>query len=211
MGASWDDPVVSTGWRCLVVSPFADSEDWATGGVELEQLDPAGVRWSASVPSGKHVGGFAGVLATVAQGNADRAWLEAVAKVVKSDSAGELRSGLVVRRTEGVWFHTTFVENRDSILPHGLGWRRFVGSGIAGSRSPETEGIFLCADIESAEFFVHMGERRGRGTDIWAVALDGQRLISDPSSSGELDDSWMICLQPIPADALRLCVPCRSG
>jgi hypothetical protein len=56
-----------------------------------------------------------------------------------------------------------------------------------------------------------MGQRRGREVDIWAVALDGQWLISDPNSSGGLDDGWMICLDPIAAEALELRVPAQSG
>jgi hypothetical protein len=56
-----------------------------------------------------------------------------------------------------------------------------------------------------------MGQRRGRDVDIWAVALNGQWLISDPSSSGGLDDSWMICLDPIPARCLELRVSGQAG
>jgi hypothetical protein len=202
---------VAAGWKCFVSSPSAAPEDGTIGGIELEQLDPGGAEWVASGPSGEHVGGLAEVLAAVADANADRAWLDAVAAVITADSDGERRSGLVVRQTEDVWFHTTFVENRVSIRARGLDWRRFVGSGIAGSQAPETDGIFLCSDVESAEWFAQIGRRRGREVDIWAVALDGQWLISDPSSSGGLDDAWMICLDPIPAPALELRVPGQSG
>lgn len=195
------------GWTCFVLSPSADSDDWADGGVELEQLDAAGTAWSASGPSGTQVGSLATALAAAVESDADRAWLQTVATVVVADRIGERRSGLVVRQADGVWFHTSFVENRDSIRARGLDWRLFAGSGIAGSRAPETEGIFLCADLESADFFVQMGKRRGRGADIWAAALRGQWLISDPSASGGLDDNWMICLKPIPARALALRSP----
>ncbi len=64
--------------------------------------------------------------------------------------------------------------------------------------------------MESAEFFAQMGRRRGREVDIWAVALDGQCMISDPSASGGLDDRWMICLDPIPAERLELRMPGQS-
>jgi hypothetical protein len=50
--------------------------------------------------------------------------------------------------------------------------------------------------MESAEWFAEMGQRRGREVDIWAVALDGQWLMSDPRSSGVLDDGWMIAWTP---------------
>jgi len=52
-----------------------------------------------------------------------------------------------------------------------------------------------------------MGRQRGREVDLWAVALNGQWLISDPSASGGLDDGWMISLDPISANALDLRVP----
>jgi hypothetical protein len=201
---------VATGWKCFVLSPFVDREDWADGVVELEQLDPGGNEWFASGPSGELVGDLAVVLAAAADARAGRAWLDAVAEVVSADSHGERRSGLVVRQGQGVWFHTTFAENRASIRAHGLDWRRFVGSGIAGSRAPETDGVFLCSEMESAEFFAQMGRRRGREVEIWAVALAGQWMISDPSASGGLDDGWMICLDPIPAERLELRMPGQS-
>jgi hypothetical protein len=204
-------PAVAVGWNCFVLSPSADLEDWAAGGIQLERLDPGGTQWSASGPSGKHVGGLAPVLAAAAGADADGGWLDAVAAVIRADSDGERRSGLMVRQAHGVWFHATFVKNRASILAHGLDWSRFVGSGIAGAQAPETDGIFLCSDIESAALFVQMGRRRGREVDVWAVALDGQWLVSDPSSSGGLDDDWMICPDPIPAQALELRVPGQPG
>jgi len=208
---SWHDPSVAAGWKCLVLSPSADPEDWTIGGIELEQLDPGAAAWFASGPCGEHVGGLAEVLAAVADAEADPAWLDVVVAVITADSDGERRSWLVVSQGRGVWFHTTFVENRASIRAHGLDWRRFAGSGIAGSQAPETDGIFLCSEIESAEWFAQMGRRRGREVDIWAVALDGRWLISDPGSSGGLDDGWMICLDPIPPRALELRVPGQPG
>jgi hypothetical protein len=198
---SWDDPAVSAGWKCFVLSPSPDPQDWSRGGILLEQLDDAGTRWSGSGPSGERIGDLVDVLAAVAEVNADQPWLDIVAAVLMADRDGNRRSGLVARQAHGVWFHATFVENRASILSHGLDWRRFVDSGVAGSRTPETDGIFLCPDDESAEFFAQMGRRHGREVDVWAVVLDGQWLISDPSSSGGLDDGWMICPDPIPANA----------
>lgn len=147
------------------------------------------------------------MLESVADGSMDQEWLDVVATVVTADSVDERRSGLVVRRDHGVAFHATFADNRASIRAHGLDWTRFVEMGIAGSRAPEAAGIFLCSDVESAKWFAEMGQRRGRNVDIWAVALNGQSVISDPSSSGGLDDDWMICLNPIPAEALDLALP----
>ena len=99
---------------------------------------------------------------------------------------------LVVKRGLGTWFHATFSANRESISRHGLDWTRMTGSGIAGSRRPEAEGVFLCADLESAEWFAQMGTRHGQAVDIWAVRLDGTWLIGDPGASGGGDDVWMI-------------------
>ena len=42
-------------------------------------------------------------------------------------------------------FHVTSALNRDSILAHGLDWTRMgAAPGIAGSLTPEEEGMFLC-------------------------------------------------------------------
>lgn len=61
-----------------------------------------------------------------------------------------------------IFLHVTPSENRDSILRHGLDWRR-RGGGIAGGRAPERKGVFLAHDRSEAEFFVHMGRRRFAG------------------------------------------------
>lgn len=67
-------------------------------------------------------------------------------------------------------FHVTSALNRDSILAHGLDWTR-VGAapGIAGSLTPEEEGVFLCRDEFEADFFVRINNTGGP-VDVWAVA-----------------------------------------
>jgi len=66
-------------------------------------------------------------------------------------------------------FHVSSVRNRESILAHGLDWTRMSGTrGIAGSRQPEVEGIFLSSDHFTAQFFVRMNNTAGP-VDIWAV------------------------------------------
>jgi hypothetical protein len=45
---------------------------------------------------------------------------------------------------------------------------------------------------------------RGEPADIWSVRVDGVWLISDPSSSGGLDDHWVIATAPLPPAAVRL-------
>jgi hypothetical protein len=45
---------------------------------------------------------------------------------------------------------------------------------------------------------------RGEPADIWRVVVEGRWLVSDSSSSGGLDDEWVIATEAIPADALEL-------
>lgn len=118
---------------------------------------------------------------------------------------------LLVKRAEGTWFHATFSSNRESISRHGLDRTRMTGSGIAGSHGPEADGVFLCADLESAEWFAQMGSRHGDAVDIWAARLDGTWLIGDPGASGGGDDCWMICPEPIPPGRLELIRPNFQG
>ncbi len=66
-------------------------------------------------------------------------------------------------------FHVSSVRNRESIQAHGLDWSHMCGaSGIAGSRQPEVDGIFLSPDHFTAQFFVRIN-RTGGPVDIWAV------------------------------------------
>jgi hypothetical protein len=190
------------GWTCFVRGLKVEPNDWTVGGIHLEQLDSDGTQWSGSGPSGEHEGDLAPVLAATADREADPEWLATVAVILPTESGR--RIGLVVRRAHDIWFHATFADNRESILAHGLDPKRFTGTGIAGSQAPEATGVFLCADSESAEFFVRMGRQRGREVDVWTAALSGQWLISDPGAGGGLDDNWMICPDPIPAAALKL-------
>jgi hypothetical protein len=66
-------------------------------------------------------------------------------------------------------FHVTSELNRESILEHGLNWD-FMGPacGIAGSRHPEGEGVFLCRDEGEAQWFIRMNNTGGPA-DVWAV------------------------------------------
>lgn len=66
-------------------------------------------------------------------------------------------------------FHVTSIRNRKSIHTHGLDWSRMADvSGIAGSRRPEVDGVFLVEDHFTAEFFVRINNTGG-AVDIWAV------------------------------------------
>jgi hypothetical protein len=187
---------MTAGWVCRVMSEAAE--------IEVEQLDDAGKDWFAVGPGGEHMGGLTETVAAAFGESTDPAWLAVVVDTIERDCGSDHRSMLLVKRASGTWFHTTLAENRESISDHGLDWRRMTGSGIAGSPRPEADGVFLCVDIEGAEWFAEMGRRRGCAVDIWAVALDGTLLIGDPSASGGGDDCWMICPEPIPNWQLKL-------
>jgi hypothetical protein len=175
------------------------------GNVELEQLDDGGVEWYATGPGGERLGQVREVIeGALGAPPPDPAWLVVVLATLAEDRGSHRRSMLLVKRAEGTWFHATFSSNRESISRHGLDWTRMTASGIAGSRGPEAEGVFLCADLESAEWFARMGARNGQAVDIWEVRLDETWLIGDPGASGGDDDGWMICPEPIPPHRLNL-------
>ena len=65
-------------------------------------------------------------------------------------------------------FHVSSALNRQSIARHGLDWTRMgAAPGIAGSRRPEAEGIFVCRD-EDVSFFLQINNTGGP-VDVWAV------------------------------------------
>ena len=81
-------------------------------------------------------------------------------------------------------YHVSSVANRASIEAHGLDWRLMKHApGIAGSPSPEIDGVFLCEDRWVAAWFVELNNTDG-DVDIWAV--DGIAEIS-PRGSGRYD------------------------
>jgi len=111
-------------------------------------------------------------------------------------------SMLLVKRGEGWMFHASPSVNRESIARHGLDWRRMTATGVAGNTEPEWQGVFLCADLESARWFAQMA--RPGPADIWRVRADGLWLEGDPAASGGGDDAWMIAPEPIPARDVAL-------
>ena len=76
-------------------------------------------------------------------------------------------------------FHVTSVQNRESIRAHGLDWTLMgAAPGIAGSGSPEAEGVFLCPSEFDAGFFVQINNTGGP-VDVWAVdGIDEEELIT---------------------------------
>ncbi|MER6785819.1 hypothetical protein ABT330_14575 [Streptomyces sp. NPDC000658] len=75
-------------------------------------------------------------------------------------------------------FHVSSVLNRRSIAQHGLDWTRMgAARGIAGSRRPEVEGIFVCRD-EETEFFLQINNTGGP-VDLWSVDGVDEGLLLD--------------------------------
>jgi hypothetical protein len=188
-----------TGWRCTVLS----TGDGETSGanIELEQLDADGHDWFADGPGGTECGSLAVALRAAAGGSADSGWVAAVIAAIERPLAAHQRgSPVLVIRGRGTWYHATASRNRDSIRRHGLDWTRMTPPGIAGSQGPETAGIFLCRELDSAEWFA--GMCRDGAADIWTVRLNHVWLESAPSGGG--DGDWMICPEPIPPSQITL-------
>jgi hypothetical protein len=79
-------------------------------------------------------------------------------------------------------FHVTSALNRESIRAHGLDWTLMgAAPGIAGSGSPEVEGVFLCPSEFDAGFFVRINNTGGP-VDVWAVdGIGEEELITTVS------------------------------
>lgn len=80
------------------------------------------------------------------------------------------------------FFHVTSSLNRESIKTNGLDSSLMSASpGIAGSRSPEAEGVFLAVE-EDVEWFTRMNNTGG-SVDVWAVeGVEPEDLV--PNGSG---------------------------
>jgi hypothetical protein len=77
-------------------------------------------------------------------------------------------------------FHVSSVRNRGSIQRHGLDVSRMgAAPGIAGSGRPEADGIFLCSDESTADWFVHINNTGGP-VDLWQVdGVDADQLVGN--------------------------------
>ena len=59
-------------------------------------------------------------------------------------------------------FQVSSAANRESIRSHGLDWTRMgAARGIAGSTTPEENGVFLCRDEFEARFFTDLNNTGG--------------------------------------------------
>ncbi len=92
-------------------------------------------------------------------------------------------------------FHASEAANRSSISVRGLDWRRMgAAPGIAGSLTPETDGIYFTATLDEARFFVHL--RSDLMVDVRAIEIDGLPVEQQP-------DGWWVCRVPIAPERLR--------
>jgi hypothetical protein len=66
-------------------------------------------------------------------------------------------------------FHVSSAANRVSSPSHGLDWARLAAARcIAGSMTPEENGVFLCRDEFEARFFIDLNNTGGP-VDVWVV------------------------------------------
>lgn len=105
-------------------------------------------------------------------------------------------------------FHVSSVLNRESILAYGLDWTRMgAACGIAGSRVPEQDGVFLCRDEYEAGWFVEMNNTGGP-VDVWVVTgIEEDQLLDNGSGLGyfpALISASQITLAERPAAASAL-------
>ena len=79
-------------------------------------------------------------------------------------------------------FHVSSAANRESIRSHGLDWTRMgAARGIAGSMTPEEDGVFLCRDEFEARFFTDLNNTGGP-IDVWVVTgVEESRLVTGGS------------------------------
>jgi hypothetical protein len=96
------------------------------------------------------------------------------------------------------FFHVTSSRNRLSIARHGLDWTRMSSvSGIAGSRTPEQQGIFLCCDESEVGWFCRMNATGGP-LDVWSVeGVDVSELVESP-------EHYFFLPRPVPPSRLKL-------
>lgn len=98
------------------------------------------------------------------------------------------------------YFHVSRSENRSSIEQFGLDWNRMGAvPGIAGSRGPEMDAVFVCDEF-SVDFFCRFSETP---LDVWSVDASGLEVEDAP-------DGWWIVRTPIGPDRLGLVGAART-
>lgn len=151
-------------------------------------------------------GALPDVIAQLAHLGKDDPWVAAVLASLARERGGRTGRGtwrrpvVTVRGGAGTMYHASDPVNRTSISDHGLSWARMSSPGIAGSRSPECEGVFLCENEREVDFFVKMARKRGVAADVWSVNVDGYWIENGP-------EGWWIIFETIPPDRVRLKSP----
>jgi len=181
----------------MVFIPLPDGD----GGAELVELDrDAGVWGGSRAGRPDTFGTVTEVLAVLASRHEDDPWVSQVAAAVARERGWGYQDGwhrprLEVFRGWGEMFHATASVNRQSIVRHGLDWRRMgAAPGIAGSARPELPAVFVCDSRDEIGFFLLMARTPA---DVWAVDAQGLWIENGPNG-------WWIISQPIEAARLTL-------
>lgn len=153
-----------------------------------------GERWDDGVAV---FGALAEVVAGVAADGADDDWVRGAVTAVEQVTPRDRTTGgaVALRLATDPLLHVSASVNRGSIERYGLDWRRMgAAPGIAGSRRPEAEAIFLGDDAFEVDFFTSMARTV---TDVWSVDVSGWWLRSGPAG-------WWLALQPVPPERVSL-------
>lgn len=100
-----------------------------------------------------------------------------------------------------VMFHVAPSLSRTSIRMHGLDVSFMQGRGIAGSATPESQGVHLSDTLSAAYWYASFETHTV--VDVWQVDVASLDLR-------EIDGGWL-CVEPILADRLRLRVASLSA
>lgn len=180
--------------ECSIVLP--DDPDDA---IHFEEFDVSGTLCGACARDGTYAfGDPALVIAAASRRPGDDRWVEAVVEAVARERSWyheNRRDRIEVTLGQGELFHLSAAANRDSIVRHGLDWRRMGPSGsIAGSRSAELPAIFLCEGRFDVDFFLRMARWP---CDLWAVSVDDLWIENGPPG-------WLVVPKEIGPHRLRL-------
>jgi hypothetical protein len=190
------EPIYACG--ILLLESATTPLDWVV--IEFEEYEDDGLLCAGrnSRTGAWAFGNTATVIAGVTAREASDPW---VRRVVQSLDAERKRAGRAWRRGQievvkgnGELAHATSRQNRESIQAHGLDWRLMGDArGIAGSATPEVEGIYL-VEIEAVSFFTAMPEI---DPDVWIVDAEGIWLETGP-------EGFLHASEPIPSNRIRL-------
>lgn len=200
--AKRDELIGRASYLSVVYSGTIELEDGQTS-LLIEELSEdaelSGGRRRATAETS--FGALPDVIAKLAHLERRDPWVVAVLSSLERDRRAGHRAWrrpvVSVRRGAKTMYHVSDQVNRASICGYGLDWTRMLGQGIAGSRVPEREGVFLCDDEHEVDFFVRMARSRGVTPDVWAVNVDDCWVENGPSG-------WWIVFEAIQPDRIRL-------